>query len=119
MCLYYCGVLPRPRVGVCRYYTGELVAPVLTLFVAGNHEGAHFLWELPHGGWVAPNIYYLGYASVVRFGGLRIAGLSGIFNDGDFMRGHFEIPPMDERTKNRSVCLRGQEVVVCTTVFQP
>jgi hypothetical protein len=87
--------------GVCRYYTGELVAPVLTLFVAGNHEGAHFLWELPYGGWVAPNIYYLGYAGVVRFGGLRIAGLSGIFKDGDFQRGHFELPPMDERAKKR------------------
>lgn len=35
----------------CRYYSGERVAPVLTLFIAGNHEGAHFLWELPHGGW--------------------------------------------------------------------
>jgi lariat debranching enzyme len=80
-----------------QYYTGERVAPVPTLFIAGNHEGAHYLWELPHGGWVAPNIYYLGFAGVVRFGGLRIAGLSGIFDDRDFLRGHWETPPMDER----------------------
>jgi len=32
-----------------------------------------------HGGWVAPNIYYLGCAGVVNFAGLRIAGLSGIY----------------------------------------
>ena len=48
--------------------------------VGGNHEAANHLWELHYGGWVAPNIYYLGAAGVVQFGGLRIAGLSGIFN---------------------------------------
>jgi lariat debranching enzyme len=48
--------------------------------VGGNHEAANHLWELHYGGWVAPNIYYLGAAGVVRFGGLRIAGLSGIYN---------------------------------------
>ncbi len=48
--------------------------------VGGNHEAANHLWELHYGGWVAPNIYYLGAAGVVQFGGLRIAGLSGIYN---------------------------------------
>jgi len=33
--------------------------------------------ELYHGGWVAPNIYFMGFAGVVKFRGLRIAGLSG------------------------------------------
>jgi lariat debranching enzyme len=35
--------------------------------------------ELAYGGWVAPNIYYLGYAGVVVVNGVRIGGLSGIF----------------------------------------
>ncbi len=48
--------------------------------VGGNHEAANHLWELHYGGWVAPNIYYLGAAGVVNFAGVRIAGLSGIFN---------------------------------------
>ena len=48
--------------------------------VGGNHEAANHLWELHYGGWVAPNIYYLGAAGVVNFAGLRIAGLSGIYN---------------------------------------
>ena len=86
--------------------------------VGGNHEAPNYLWELYHGGWAAPNIFFLGcaaarraararslcmlgpaaanarmrvaanprpaaarsYAGAVCFGGLRIAGLSGIFN---------------------------------------
>lgn len=55
-------------------------APVLTIFVGGNHEASGFLQELPNGGWVAPKIYYMGHASVLNFAGLRIAGLSGIYN---------------------------------------
>ena len=40
-----------------------------------------------HGGWVAPNIYFLGFAGVVDFCGIRIGGLSGIYKQSDFRRG--------------------------------
>ncbi|OZC06677.1 hypothetical protein X798_06333 [Onchocerca flexuosa] len=76
-----------------RYYSGESEAPVLTIFVGGNHEASGYLQELPYGGWVAPKIFYLGHASVVRFAGLRIAGLSGIYNKNDYNMGHWERPP--------------------------
>lgn len=62
---------------------------MLTLFIGGNHEASGFLQELPYGGWVAPNIYYMGHASVVQYAGLRIGGLSGIYKYNDFNFGSF------------------------------
>jgi lariat debranching enzyme len=65
-----------------KYYNGELKAPFLTLFVGGNHEAAVYLRDLHYGGWVAPNLYYLGAAGVIKVTrnnfSLRIAGISGI-----------------------------------------
>ncbi|KAI0968058.1 lariat debranching enzyme, C-terminal domain-containing protein [Xylaria arbuscula] len=78
------------------YYNGEKTAPYLTLFIAGNHEASSYLWELYYGGWVAPNIYYLGAANVLRFGPLRIAGLSGIWKGFDYRKPHHERLPFSQ-----------------------
>lgn len=75
------------------YYSGTRTAPYLTLFIAGNHEAAAYLWELYYGGWVAPNIYYMGAANVLRVGPLRIAGLSGIWKGFDYRKPHMERLP--------------------------
>ncbi|TPX23186.1 hypothetical protein DIZ76_012512 [Coccidioides immitis] len=75
------------------YYSGARVAPYLTIFVGGNHEASNHLFELYYGGWVAPNIYYLGAANVIRCGPLRIAGMSGIWKGYDYRRQHFERLP--------------------------
>jgi len=72
------------------YYSGEKVAPVTTVFIGGNHEASNHLQEIPYGGWAAPNIYYLGHAGVIRFGGIRIGGLSGIYKRHDLRYGHHE-----------------------------
>lgn len=92
-----------------RYYSGEKVAPILTIFIGGNHEASNYLQELPFGGWVAPNIYYLGYASVLNFKGVRIGGLSGIYKGFDYFKGHFECPPYNENTKRSVYHYRQQE----------
>lgn len=91
-----CPAKYRSMQGFYRYYSGEKVAPVLTIFVGGNHEAASHLWELYYGGWVAPNIYFLGYAGVVNVGGVRIGGLSGIYNARHYDLGHYEIPPYND-----------------------
>ncbi|EGC46857.1 RNA lariat debranching enzyme [Histoplasma capsulatum var. duboisii H88] len=75
------------------YYSGARVAPYLTIFVGGNHEASNHLFELYYGGWVAPNIYYLGAANVIRCGPLRIAGISGIWKGYDYHKSHFERLP--------------------------
>ena len=76
-----------------KYYSGELKAPYPTLFIGGNHEASNYLWELYYGGFGAPNIYYLGHSGCIKFGDLRIAGLSGIYKQYDYRKGHFERPP--------------------------
>ncbi|TPX75082.1 hypothetical protein CcCBS67573_g03647 [Chytriomyces confervae] len=88
------------------YYSGKKTAPILTVFIGGNHEGSNYLWELYHGslslGWVCPNIYFLGFAGVVNFGGLRIAGLTGIFDPKHYNLGYHEVIPLN-REQCRSI----------------
>lgn len=80
-----------------KYYNEEWVAPILTIFCGGNHEASQPLSELYYGGWVAPRMYYLGAAGVVRFRGLRIGGLSGIYKSHDHYQSRNEIPPYDQK----------------------
>ncbi|QSL65112.1 hypothetical protein MERGE_002417 [Pneumocystis wakefieldiae] len=77
------------------YYSGEKKAPVLTVFIGGNHEASNYLWELYYGGWVCPNIYYMGAANIINIGGLRVGGISGIYKEKDYSKGHFEKVPYD------------------------
>jgi lariat debranching enzyme len=78
------------------YYSGARRAPYLTIFIGGNHEASNHLFELYYGGWVAPNIYYMGAANILRLGPLRIAGLSGIWKGYDYRKPHFERLPYNE-----------------------
>lgn len=76
-----------------KYYNGTLHAPIPTFFIGGNHEASNHLQEIPLGGLVAPNIYFLGYAGVVNFRGLRLAGVSGTYVEHGYRRKRTERPP--------------------------
>ncbi|KPI42726.1 Lariat debranching enzyme [Cyphellophora attinorum] len=85
-----------------RYYSGESRAPVLTIVIGGNHEASNYLSELPYGGWLAPNIYYMGAVGVIRYGPYRILGMSGIYDSKDYRRPHDERLPYN-RDEIRSI----------------
>jgi lariat debranching enzyme len=93
-----------------KYYSGEKEAPVLTIFIGGNHEASQPLQELYYGGWVAPKIYYLGAAGVVNVGGVRIGGVSGIYKSHDFTQGRYERPPYDKSTMRSIYHVRNMDV---------
>ncbi|KAK3069032.1 lariat debranching enzyme [Teratosphaeriaceae sp. CCFEE 6253] len=94
-----CVSMPAKYRSMCdfhEYYSGQRTAPYLTIFVGGNHEASNYLFELYYGGWVAPNIYYMGAANVLRLGPLRITGMSGIWKGYNYRKPHHERLPYNE-----------------------
>ncbi|CAD8153894.1 unnamed protein product [Paramecium pentaurelia] len=71
-----------------KYYQGKEAAPCLTIFIGGNHEASNYLREMYFGGWVAPNIYYLGDSNIIQIKKgnttFKLGGTSGIFKIFDF-----------------------------------
>ncbi|KAJ1955340.1 lariat debranching enzyme, partial [Linderina pennispora] len=105
--------------GFYRYYTGERQAPIPTIFVGGNHEASNHMRELYFGGWVAPNIFYMGASGVVRFGGVRIGGITGIFKDFNFEKGVFERPPFRSYMRSAMHHVRSFEVFKMLQIRSP
>jgi len=108
-----CMACPDKYKSMCsfyKYYSGEAIAPVLTIFIGGNHEASNYLQELAYGGWVAPNIFYLGYAGVVEVNGVRIGGLSGIYKGFDYLHGHYEKAPYDDNSIRSAYHIRNVDV---------
>ena len=62
------------------YCSGVKQAPFFTAFIGGNHEAWTVLAEHNDGGFICPNIYYLGRAKAIDVKGVRVGGLTGIFN---------------------------------------
>ncbi|KAL1920001.1 uncharacterized protein VTP21DRAFT_1147 [Calcarisporiella thermophila] len=102
-----------------KYYSGRKKAPVKTLFIGGNHEASNYLWELYYGGWVCENIYFLGFSGVVRFGGLRIGGLSGIYKANHHHQGYFERMPYSEGDMRSIYHVRRYEIEKLLKIREP
>ena len=102
-----------------KYYSGETTAPYPTLFIGGNHEASNYLWELYYGGFVCPNVYYLGHSGVINFGDLRVGGLSGIYKSGDYKRGQHERPPYRDNQVKSAYHVREFDVKKLRSVTEP
>lgn len=82
--------------------------PIPTIIIGGNHENMKQFAELPHGGYIYPDLYYLGLKSVVTFKGLRIAGFSGITNLYDVYK-QLPVVPRSSETSKTSNTLGNQQ----------
>lgn len=102
-----------------KYYSGEVLAPYPTLFIGGNHEASNYLWELYYGGFVAPNVYYLGHSGVINFGDLRIGGLSGVFQAHNYLKGNHERPPYRNNQVKSAYHVREFEVMKLKLIGEP
>eukprot|EP00268_Persea_americana_P050913 TRINITY_DN5583_c0_g1_i6.p1 TRINITY_DN5583_c0_g1~~TRINITY_DN5583_c0_g1_i6.p1 ORF type:complete len:328 (-),score=45.16 TRINITY_DN5583_c0_g1_i6:1056-2039(-) len=102
-----------------KYYSGQEVVPIPTIFIGGNHEASNYLWELYYGGWAAPNIYFLGFAGVIKFGNIRIGGLSGIYNPRHYSLGHYERVPYNESDIRSIYHVREYDVYKLMQVEEP
>ena len=111
--------------GFAKYFAREKKAPFLTLFVGGNHEASNLLRDLYYGGFVAENIYFLGYSAVVNVSkgdcSLRIGGISGIEKNHDAHKGYFEEYPYvhDSRNLTSMYHIREFEIAKITSLTTP
>ncbi|KAG0216241.1 lariat debranching enzyme [Mortierella sp. GBA30] len=102
-----------------KYYSGECKVPIPTVFIGGNHEASNYLWELYHGGWVCPGIYFLGFGGVINVGGLRISGMSGIYKSGHYEAGHYETFPLNDNHKRSIYHVRKYDVYKMQQIKEP
>ncbi|CDU20207.1 RNA lariat debranching enzyme, putative [Plasmodium yoelii] len=93
-----------------KYFTGEKKAKILTVFIGGNHEAVNVLKQLYYGGWVAPNIYYLGHSNVHNICGIRICNLSGIYKKYNFYKTYDECYPYNNVSKVSAYHIRKYEI---------
>ena len=63
-----------------KLYTGEKRAPCLFVLIGGNKECVDLLASLPFGGFIAPNVYYTGRATIIDYKGIRISALGGNYS---------------------------------------
>ncbi|KAL6925632.1 hypothetical protein ACO0SA_000233 [Hanseniaspora valbyensis] len=56
------------------------------LGIGGNHENMGLLEKLPFGGFVTENFFYMGYCNIIKYNGMKIAGISGIHKPEDVFK---------------------------------
>lgn len=81
------------------FHEGKEEFPAPLLFIGGNHEPWNYLDENHGHGTLAPNIEFLGRVGMREIGGVRIAGLSGVYSPNYFDAPHLQVPYRVEKRK--------------------
>lgn len=102
-----------------KYFSGESVATIPTIFIGGNHEASNHLQEIPLGGLVAPNMYFLGNAGVINYRGLRIGGISGVYTEHNYEKLRYERPPYPKSQVKSVYHMRKQDVDRMLRIHRP
>jgi lariat debranching enzyme len=95
----FLSIKPKYKKGLCgdfhKYFNKKKTVPKPMVFIGGNHEASSCLRENMLGGYLAENIYFLGYSGVLDITKgdfkLRILGTSGIFKFFDFNKEYSQI----------------------------
>lgn len=98
------------------FYSGEFRFPWPVYFIGGNHEPYGFLDTTPQGVKIAENCVYLGRAGTVQISGLRVVGLSGIFNYDNFSVARPSVAELATR-KKKDYTYFNKEDVDCAVDF--
>ena len=70
-----------------KYARGDETFPCRMYFIGGNHESYGYLEQEPQGATLAPNLHYLGRVGMVTIEGLRVAYLTGCYDEEIYGRG--------------------------------
>ena len=92
------------------FYTGKAVFPWSIWFIAGNHEPYGFLEQMPQGGQVTNNCYYLGRVGTVTLSGLKIVGVSGIYDPERFQKQRPDVSLISQSSNKKYVGFTEAEI---------
>ncbi|MFA5176187.1 MAG: metallophosphoesterase [Candidatus Nanoarchaeia archaeon] len=98
---YYAPQRHNKKNNFADYCDGFKTAPFLTVFIGGNHEAWGLLKNYSEGGFIAPHIYFLGFSGLIEIKGVKIGGLSGIYNQKKWKSKRNTIPSFDWKYYNK------------------
>lgn len=100
------------------YYNRKKRIPYKTIFIGGNHEASNILNDFFNGGYITKNLYYLGKTGVIRYKGVTIAGVSGIYDYKDYYKGHYESESLSTNNIVSIYHLREYDIVKLNLLLQ-
>jgi hypothetical protein len=92
------------------FHTGQAVFPWSIWFIAGNHEPYGFLEQMPQGGQVANKCNYLGCVGSVTLSGLKVVGVSGIYDPERFQKKRPDISLISKSSKMRCIAVTNKKL---------